>query len=154
MPLRTAQTTRFQNLPAKKTSWVPAILLAGITLAVFTSLQNYGPQSAVRRFHQAIVTRDRAALETSVLEPVDSKPVGMLLQGVERLLLNGPPALTGSRQMNRSEQLLLTYRDGFGNAFPIVFFVEKPERQKNWKINASKTSVAFENYLRAFYGLP
>jgi hypothetical protein len=132
-------------------SWIPAFLVAGLTLFVFFVLQNFGPQSAVRRFHNAILRRDSTELRASVLESTDSKSVRVLVDGVSRLLLNGPPALAGSRHEPNEEQLLLTYRDDQGNVFPIVFFVEKRPGQRNWKVNSSKTSIAFENYLRNFY---
>jgi hypothetical protein len=131
---------------------LPAGILAIVTVATFARLQDYGPQSTVRRFHQAIAIRDVNELQRVVREPVASAPVATLVSGVSRLLINGSPVLAGSKQTNGEERLLMTYRDDLGNAFPIVFFVERNRTDRNWKINASKTSVAFENYLRALYG--
>jgi hypothetical protein len=133
-------------------SIIPAFVLASIVLFVFFRLQNYGPQSAVRRFHQAIEARDSRELQQVVDEPVESASVRTLLATVTVLLRNGPPGLLGARGSSTEERLLITYRDEIGNPFPIVFIVTKNPTDRNWKINASKTTNALKDYLNAVYG--
>jgi hypothetical protein len=39
-------------------AFIPAVVLTALVLFVFSTLQNYGPESAVRRFHEGILRRD------------------------------------------------------------------------------------------------
>ena len=49
--------------------FLPAAVLAGLVLYVFASLQYYGPESAVRRFHEAILRGDGSEFEEVTLRP-------------------------------------------------------------------------------------
>ena len=63
-----------------------SLVLAGVTLAVFATFQNYGPESAVRRFHHAIANHDRAELEQVVEGGADSSAVRELGSAVSGAL--------------------------------------------------------------------
>src|SRR5687767_10393182 len=49
---------RPMSSPSRNHGWTASALLAVLTIAVFFVLQNYGPESAVRRFHDALLRRD------------------------------------------------------------------------------------------------
>lgn len=66
------------------TYWAAAVL-AGLTLSVFAALRDYGPESAVRRFHQATLDGDEPGLQRVTKEEVRSTYVLRLRQELERL---------------------------------------------------------------------
>lgn len=61
---------------------VAAFTLAAVTLGVFAMLQNYGPESAVRRFHHGVVTNDPKEIEQVVTQSVNSSAVTELVNYV------------------------------------------------------------------------
>src|SRR4051812_38516877 len=52
-------------------AFIPAVVLAALVLFVFSTLQNYGPESAVRRFHEGILRRDVGEID-EVTMPTNS----------------------------------------------------------------------------------
>jgi hypothetical protein len=138
----------------KRSAWLPAIVLAAVTFGVFFALQDYGPEGAVRRFHESIRREDSKALQEVLQEPVASDEAKQLVFSTRALLRNGPAGLLGTRRGGRNVQMLVTYRDPFGRAFPIVFFVDKRPGSRQWKISASKTNVAIRDYLRTLMNQP
>ena len=48
-------------------SLLSAIGLAALTLATFASLQEYGPESAIRKFHRAVLNEDSEGLREVVV---------------------------------------------------------------------------------------
>src|SRR4051812_16565072 len=73
-------------------------LLAALVLFVFATLQNYGPQSAVRRFHEAVRTGDPVELEDSIVQPDRPTPQsrGELTAVLSRFFAQLPPGTTFS----------------------------------------------------------
>ncbi|MDX2066454.1 MAG: hypothetical protein SFX74_11990 [Fimbriimonadaceae bacterium] len=138
----------------KRTAWLPALVLATVTLGVFGALHDYGPEGAVRRFHEAIRRNDAKELQEVLQEPIASTEAQQLVYSTRVLLRNGPAGLLGTRRGGRNVQMLVTYRDPYGRAFPIVFFVDKPVGSRQWKISASKTNVAISDYLRTLMNQP
>ncbi|MEA2554543.1 MAG: hypothetical protein QOJ65_2719 [Fimbriimonadaceae bacterium] len=58
-------------------SWpgiLPALVVAALVLFVFATLQNYGPESAVRRFHEAVLTQNEQELRDVIMEPTKRDP--------------------------------------------------------------------------------
>lgn len=52
---------------------IPAGVLAALVLFVFSTLQNYGPESAVRRFHEGIIRQDAEEITEVTLSPEEDK---------------------------------------------------------------------------------
>ncbi len=67
-----------------------AATLAAVTLAVFATFQNYGPESAVRRFHQALTARDLKAIAQVVDTSPDNSAVQDLARYVEAARMGNP----------------------------------------------------------------
>jgi hypothetical protein len=132
-------------------SFVAAICLGATTLGVFSTLQNYGPESVLRRFHQALTPNDRGELNwNAIAETVDQAPttpaVQKLVNTVRQLLRNGPPRIVGmerelvqGRQQNLQVREALVYRDVDGSPVPIVWIIERQSGQ--WRISVQKTET-------------
>lgn len=66
-------------------AYLTAAILAGITLAVFGFLRDYGPESALLRFHQAAVANRTDALQRVCKDRVDSEAVAFLRARLDAL---------------------------------------------------------------------
>jgi len=119
--------------------------LAIFTLLVFGLLPNYGPASALRRFHQAIIDGDEREVRRVVMEPLDATPARRVIGVVGHLLQNGYVSVARPERSPREVRVVMLYRDDNGQPFPIVFVVEKQQHQ--WRINLSKTDTIFNDYL-------
>ena len=124
---------------ARRDGWTASAILAGLTLFVFFVLQNYGPESAVRRFHQAFLRRDLPALQEVTVEPLNSEPVNAVAFAVSRVL----PAVDGYqlRQIERSQRAVLMeiqYIRGKRIVAVLPWYVEK-KGSPNWRVNATET---------------
>jgi hypothetical protein len=132
-------------------SFLAAICLGATTMAVFSSLQNYGPESVLRRFHQALNPNQNGELDWNAIaqtvdQPTQSVAVQKLVSTVRQLLRNGPPRIAGmqrelvqSRQPNLQVRELLVYHDIDNSSFPIVWIIERQSGQ--WRINVQKTET-------------
>lgn len=49
--------------------YLPPLILAGVVLLVFAVLQNSGPRSVIRRFHEAVYNKDATKLENLMADP-------------------------------------------------------------------------------------
>src|SRR5579871_1095936 len=66
-------------------SALAAALLALLTISVFYVLQDYGPESAIRRFHQGIADNDAFAVQQVLSEPINDPKAQTLEFSVKRL---------------------------------------------------------------------
>jgi hypothetical protein len=57
---------------------IPAGVLAALVLFVFATLQNYGPESAVRRFHEAVLERNQTEVDDVILHPANAGEVSKI----------------------------------------------------------------------------
>ena len=70
-------------------SLIPAAVLAVVVLSVFSKLQNYGPESAVRRFHEALLNRNEAEIEEVLYQPWSRADVDLIVSTIYPLLADG-----------------------------------------------------------------
>jgi len=68
---------------------VAPILLAALTVAVFSKLQYYGPESTLRRFHAAALQGDVATMDATTVQGAGSSDVQKLAQYVRYLAQSG-----------------------------------------------------------------
>lgn len=126
----------------------PAVVLLGLVLLVFAVLQNYGPQSTVRRYHMAIQDRQLAALSRVLVEPVDSPPSQLLNSFVARQLQIANYRIVARDDQADGIRLLVVYSARQGRwTYPVVFFTEKSGSR--WRVNASKTLTGIEGLARS-----
>lgn len=73
----------------RKSSAIAAGLLAAVTLGVFGVLRDYGPESALRRFHLAAIENDDRMLQRVSKQDIRSREVGLLRSLVVKYVQSG-----------------------------------------------------------------
>jgi hypothetical protein len=114
-----------------------AAVLATVTLCVFGVFQNYGPESAVRRFHHAAAHDDLGEMAQLVTQDVHSSAVTQLVGIVKRALTGG----TGYRILtsDRSDKQVVMLAK-YESTPPIVWVVVK--ESGSWRIDPYLTLQA------------
>lgn len=120
---------RFRRVPGLGA----AAALSVVTLVTFAIFQNYGPESAVRQFHRAILTNDEAAIAEVVTGPPDASSLQQIRSLIGGILANSPNyrIVTSDRTSERVEMLAL-YENG---RRPVVWVVVKEPGQDHWRIS-------------------
>lgn len=72
-----------------RTTVITSAVLSLVVLGVFFGLQNYGPESVVRRFHREATSGDLRAIASVTNENPRSFAVGALVQEVQALARRG-----------------------------------------------------------------
>jgi hypothetical protein len=133
----------------KPGSIVAASILSVLTLAVFFTLRNYGPQSAVRRFHQAVASRNPTEM-SRYAEEVPSNPELLELGSfVYQNMMNGQPRLIAVQPGNNRAKVLVVYQNKFAAPQPVVFIVDQDTKTHLWRVNCSATFSAIVDYTRS-----
>jgi len=125
-----------------------AVLLTLLTVTVFFLFQNYGPESAVRRFQEAVAAKDPREVTDICVTGASQPTIARLAGWIEQLQNDG--AVTVIRGMDRQPTLVLIQtvselHDGRGVA--ITWVVKK--QTDGWKIDPEGTV----NYWRHALGL-
>lgn len=124
-----------------------ACILAVLTLGAFFILQDYGPDSAVRRFHEALRRGDPAELQQVVDEPISDQTVQYVCAFVKPLLQEGDQIqLARTDRQGDQDDVVVVYRRPNGQTLAIVWIVDR--RASIWKINARLTAEALAESLR------
>ena len=127
---------------------VAAIVLAIGVLGLFMRLQEYGPESAVRRFHQAISRGALPDLQRVTVEDVRSPLVrgfvrdvaGLMAQGVNR-----PPRILRTDRTPNQVRAAVAYPLPGGQPFYMVWVVERQGR--TWKVSVENTRRVIQDAL-------
>ncbi len=125
-------------------AYLAAVLLAAITLFVFGTLRDYGPESAVRRFHDAVSHHDAADLAKVAIEPIDSSSVQTLVGWIgqlDKMSVSAPQLAAERREPNQVSEVTLFHLQ-YGQEAPIVWIVVRST--SGWKVNAQETVAASE----------
>ena len=130
-----------------------SVVLAGITLAVFSSLQSYGPESVLRRFHLALLNDDKNKIASTVRENLSVADIQRLEYQLVPLLRSGDATIGGmDRDLIRSNRLEPQVRIVYiykspadGSPFPIVWVLEK--HRGLWLISLSKTNMVLRDLM-------
>lgn len=126
----------------KPWSYLAASVLAIFTLLTFFRLQNYGPQSVLRTFHEAISKRDGKLADTVVRDGIDSSAMRQVMSFLSPVLVQSSSyELVESRRPNSNTYLAaVEYRTPQG-VFPFVWVLTKNDN--TWKIDAQATDTIF-----------
>ena len=138
-----AAPTRFGTLTRE--SVVSAVLLAFLVCVIFFPLRNYGPQSAVRRFHQAVATRDLRQITQYTEESTNNPALAELFVFVDTNLLYAQPRLIAVQPDANRAKVLIQYQNKFGASQPVVFFVDQSTAGR-WKVNCTATVTALKDF--------
>lgn len=135
--------------------WLAAFALAAVTLGVFATLHDYGPESAIRRFHVASVRGDLNELSRVTAQSPNSPSVLKLRQWVGTMHQLGAhyqllriDRQTIDRDSSDALAALLYNTPGQEN-WGMVWIVSK--RNSVWKVDADRTANLARNLM---FGLP
>ena len=132
--------------PRQLGSYVAAALLTAITLATFAVFKDYGPESAVRRFHRAVARIDVAELERVSLQGVDSQATQLLANRLREFGSEGATfEIVGIRRFpnGRYAAAAVEYHLANGMTDGAVWFVYRKASQ--WQVDTQKTNAAWAN---------
>lgn len=146
-----------KKVASRSASWAAAATLSVFTLGVFYLLQDYGPQSVLRRFHHGVRTGDLQEIQGTIEQPLDDPNVREIVPAVHQFLLYGEPTTVGmERDLRRGAaqvNVVDMYEGPAGERkFPIVWVVEK--RDRLWRINVDKTATILKDYVDLNYMQP
>lgn len=118
---------------------LPAAVLAIVVLTVFDKLQNYGPESAVRRFHEALITRNEPELEDVLYDPGSTDALNDIIARIYPLLADGAPIHLSDIDRKPSTVLVLVaYYPPDAQAASYDWVATKTP--SGWKVNAAATT--------------
>jgi hypothetical protein len=145
-------------------SILSSLSLTVLTLFVFWAFQNYGPESALRRFHsvlarvntyvpptvpfsgEALEPIDRYELASLSSDPLNSPSERWLIDGLVRAALYSQAKVSIQRLVFRSSReavAVVLYEFPKGTKGAAVFVLTKANRA--WVVNASQTRELFRD---------
>jgi hypothetical protein len=147
-----------------KASLLPAILLGTLVLFTYFTLQNYGPESTLRKFHSALIKIDQAQsagkripnadwndLRSTLVEDLgDLEGTGdaqaySAVRKVNGLLLAGCKySLAKMDRYPREVRIAVIYEKPMQPPIHLVWIIDKPFGGREWKISAQKTLSAMD----------
>jgi hypothetical protein len=129
--------------------WLTAFLLSLVTIFVFGSLQNYGPDSTVRKFHQAAKELDRNGAAQLVFPDFDSSSTYELWTYMTSLLANDRTEYKITHYKREANQAANVVRYQFPNGEQGALMWVVNRIDGTWKIDTRKTTLA-ARYLSPF----
>ena len=120
---------------------VAAVLLAAVTLGVFSVLQDYGPESAIRRFHHAVQVGDLNELQRVTKQDLREGSPAKLTAWVSNIIHAGARyRLLRVERQPTEVYAALEYVLPNGESYPTVWIVEKERTAgSSWKVDAKLT---------------
>lgn len=134
---------------AAATSHVAALVLGAITLFVFYTLRDYGPESAVRRFHDDLVTGNTDDLrDVTYGGQLDSPAVSDLARVLKTLDRAGAGSQIADVDLSRTgvASVLVAYRTRQKPFF--VVWVVRLNSIHSWQVDANATIQALMTMIR------
>jgi hypothetical protein len=126
-------------------AYLAAAALAVVTLFVFGTLQDYGPESAIRRFHHAIATNNLDELQQVTEQPATSSNVRQIVQTAAIVAQGVPYRIMKMDRSSNEVRAAVVYTLPYGRQAAVVFVVDKEGR--SWKIDADKTVTVLKDSL-------
>lgn len=123
-----------------------AVALAVLTLGTFFQFRDFGPQSTIRRWHEAVAVKD--------LDTINNLTVGGWAnpntQGLANLIFNFLRAgakydIVAIRKPQSKVVVAVEYRFGNGMSRPLVWYLQKED--DTWKVNAEDTATSLSRQL-------
>jgi hypothetical protein len=133
-----------------------AVVLAAVTLLVFAVLRDYGPESAIRRFHHAVEVGDLSELRRVTLQNSESEPTARLINWVANMEgLHARYRLLRMVRQGRVVYAALEYELPNGERYATVWVVRKPPRERgeaeSWLVDAQDTvTILRDRFLNDF----
>ena len=148
-----------------KASLLPAVLLGCLVLFTYSTLQNYGPESTLRKFHSAVHNIYQSQLsgkgtpraDWSVLqstleedigsldnpkEPADPQAIALIDSVIGQFQMGKAYSLARMDRHPREVHVVVQYLRDPIPTIQTVWVVDKPLGGRAWKISARKTLSA------------
>ena len=127
---------------------IAAAFLFCLTIRVFSELQNYGPESAIRRFNMAIKANDRKGLEAvMVAQQIDGENFKYLLAKLMSWNAEGATMQVARMERTGNEvRAVVVFSFPSGKMTAFVWVVER--RGKDWLVDTNKTATILLDTLR------
>lgn len=147
------------NIP--KASLLPALLLGLLVLFTFGTLQNYGPESTLRKFHaslhniyvsqannKGIPMNDWNDLRSTLIEDIgtpgqvgDAAALSVIQKAWSQFQAGASYSLARTDRSPREVRIAVLYSVK-SQQTPMVWVIDKPQGGREWKISARKTLSA------------
>jgi hypothetical protein len=124
------------------------VLLGTLTVFVFYVLQNYGPESAVRRYHEAIRTQNTREIQDVTQEPLQSDSQQFVFTQAQPYATFTQPRVLRILRSAREAHLDVAYIRNGRIVGVLPWYVEKPRGSESWRINTLKTARLMLEYQR------
>lgn len=119
-------------------SLLAAVALSVLTLATFAASAGRGPESAVKKFHEAIKENDEAAMAVSMAGPVDGVDQRQLI-GLVRQLLSIEPHVELGKVQSAGRDAVVDVSYSLRNGRRQVVRFTLLQSQSRWQVDAKKT---------------
>ena len=124
-------------------SCVAAGLLAVLTLFVFFTFQNYGPVSAVRRFHDDVRNKDITDLQRVTVGSLENPQVGELAKALLTFdSLNATSKIAAVQMLQSDEAAVITVYEMQDNRVLHLVWIVRKEPNQPWRIDPALTLKA------------
>ena len=154
---------QFKMWSVPKASLLPAFLLGSLVLFTYATLQNYGPESTLRKFHSAIRKINQGQQHTKGISKSDWADLqATLMEDIGTSLDTADPQARQAigqvasylqagytyslAKMDRSHvrevRIAVLYEKSNQPTISMVWIVDKPIGGREWKISARKTLSA------------
>lgn len=122
--------------------WLTSVLLSLITLFVFWTLQNYGADSTVQKFHKAAAEMNGEAAAQLVSPDFDSSSTQELWATLVGLMANGRTEYTITHHQRKVNQevIVVRYRLPNNEMRTLMWAVDRVEGK--WVIDTRETTLA------------
>ena len=122
--------------------YVAAGLLASLTIRVFFELQDYGPESAIRRFSESISHDNLSELEAvTVTKELSSKEKAMVARLANWHHLGVSMQVGRIERTGTESRAAVVFSYPSGNSWGTVWVVQRSG--KEWRVNVNKTATIF-----------
>lgn len=129
---------------ARRTGFIAAVLLAAMVLFVFSVLRDYGPESAIRKFHMAVLKDNPAELQAVTEQPIGWVSVQSLVERVRQADALGAKYYVARMERRPDEVVAVAmYALHDGSHGTAIWDVRKEDGV--WKIDANRTLTVFRD---------
>jgi len=132
---------------------IPAAILTALVLFVFSTLQNFGPESAVRKFHEAASNLNESEIKESIVQPSNPQEVREVRFIVNQFIRTLPPDSTfslrdlASNRTAKSVTVTVIYRSN-GRTIRAADWVAV-KSPYGWRVDTHKTLVRWNQLIRS-----
>lgn len=118
-------------------SIIASLMLAVLTLVVFGTLRDFGPESVVRRFHEAAIAGDFDELRR-ISSPANSQSTTILAERIKALHQAGARIGYPQIQTNRDGSVVAKFNYATADRVVFVFWVLR-RQPLGWRVMTDET---------------